>query len=1052
MITTPQQIDDWRTASSEHQRLEFKEAKKSFAIQKLYKYCVAIANEGGGHLLLGVADKPPRPVVGTHAFRNPVDTEEKVFQKLSFRVDIEEVDHPNGRVLVFHIPPRPRGIPYELDGKFLMRAGSSLVPMSVDRLRRIIAESPSDWNQSAHASVLVAANLLGAWNEGNVADLEIVNRIAKMEYPIWIPKIREMVHQPVSPVKLKDGRWCVTERKELWRNLGPRVFDDDLDILAECAVTVLSERDPQFELPPQARFAASFHGRELKYSSELREGLAESLALLGVQPNELNNCSQNRLEFAVVHALREIFENADWVLWGSLNDLLPILAEAAPDEFLTMVENALQQTSCPFDKLFEQEGGGVIGRNYLTGLLWALEGLAWDETFLVRVCVILGELADRDPGGNWGNRPSNSLTEILLPWIPQTTAPILKRTVAVKTLRREVPAVAWKLLLSLLPNQTETSSPTHKPSWRSTIPDDWKESVTKKEYREQVYYYAEMTVAMARDDLEKLKELVYLLDSLPRPAFNRILRHLSSKAVVNLPEGNRLGLWTRLTMFTREHRRFPNANWALKNEVVTEIESVAAKLAPKNPLNLYRMLFSRQDHILYEETENSKEQQKKLDEKRRQAIKDILHSGGMEAIVQFVKDVESPLQVGNSLGVVAKAKFDDRIFPTMLATNDGKLVEFTGAYVWSRRKNYGWEWLDGLDRSGWSVLQMSQFLSYLPFAEETWRRAAAWLGKSEEDYWRRTNANPYDASGDIGFAIGKLIENGRIKAAIHCLSKQVRDKQVLDKDQAVRALLAAGTSIEPLVSLDKYDIIEIIRALQDDPETNPGDLSTVELVYLPLLNRYIDENVSPITLENRLASDPAFFCEAICRSYRSKKEPKPKGEPSEQEKAIAQKIGKLLRKWRTPPGTQPDSTFLPDQFQQWLRQVQEHCAESGHLEVALTHIGQVLFYSSSDPDGLWIHSAVAGALNDRSAAKMRVGYHTEAFNSRGANFVVATGEPERELAKQYRQKAEDVENSGYQRFATELRRIAKYYDIEAERIVAEHNGENTDESKETVDE
>jgi hypothetical protein len=49
------QIDLWRQSSSEHQRLEFKEAKTQFGSRKLCKYCVAMANEGGGHLLLGIA-------------------------------------------------------------------------------------------------------------------------------------------------------------------------------------------------------------------------------------------------------------------------------------------------------------------------------------------------------------------------------------------------------------------------------------------------------------------------------------------------------------------------------------------------------------------------------------------------------------------------------------------------------------------------------------------------------------------------------------------------------------------------------------------------------------------------------------------------------------------------------------------------------------------------------------------------------------------------------------------------------------------------------------
>jgi ATP-dependent DNA helicase RecG len=145
MTTTREQIDLWRQSPSEHQRLEFKEAKTQFDNRRLCEYCVAIANEGGGHLLLGIAAKLPRSVVGTKAFSNPVAMAEKLFQAVGFRVDIDEVAHPDGRVLVFHIPSRPRGTAYHVDGKYLMRAGEALVPMSEDQLRRIFAEGEPDW-------------------------------------------------------------------------------------------------------------------------------------------------------------------------------------------------------------------------------------------------------------------------------------------------------------------------------------------------------------------------------------------------------------------------------------------------------------------------------------------------------------------------------------------------------------------------------------------------------------------------------------------------------------------------------------------------------------------------------------------------------------------------------------------------------------------------------------------------------------------------------------------------------------------------------------------
>lgn len=176
-MTTPAQIDLWRQTHSEHQRLEFKEAKNQFDNRILYEYCVALANEGGGFLVLGVADKPPRPVVGTHAFKDPVAMAEKLFQAIGFRVDIEVVAHPNGRVLVFHIPPRPRGTAYHLDGKYLMRSGEALVPMSEDQLRKIFSEGEPDWLEEHTKTGLDAQQVV------ELLDTQTFFELLKLPYP-----------------------------------------------------------------------------------------------------------------------------------------------------------------------------------------------------------------------------------------------------------------------------------------------------------------------------------------------------------------------------------------------------------------------------------------------------------------------------------------------------------------------------------------------------------------------------------------------------------------------------------------------------------------------------------------------------------------------------------------------------------------------------------------------------------------------------------------------------------------------------------------------------
>ena len=143
--TTIEQIDIWRRSNTENENLEFKEAKTQYDFEKLCGYCVAIANEGGGVLLFGIANHPPRPIVGSQAFNNPIGIATKLFEHLGFRVDVEDVAHPEGRVVIFHIPGRPRGSAFHLKGQYLIRSGESLVPMTEDRLRNIFVEGRPDW-------------------------------------------------------------------------------------------------------------------------------------------------------------------------------------------------------------------------------------------------------------------------------------------------------------------------------------------------------------------------------------------------------------------------------------------------------------------------------------------------------------------------------------------------------------------------------------------------------------------------------------------------------------------------------------------------------------------------------------------------------------------------------------------------------------------------------------------------------------------------------------------------------------------------------------------
>jgi len=132
--------------SDEDEHLEFKEAKGDFKFDKLRDYCAALANEGGGRLVLGVTDRRPRRVVGSRAFGNLQATKADLLQQLHIRVEVTELVHQVDRVLIFEVPKHPLGLPVYSGAKLQMRGGEGLVRLSPDLLRRILDEAVQDYS------------------------------------------------------------------------------------------------------------------------------------------------------------------------------------------------------------------------------------------------------------------------------------------------------------------------------------------------------------------------------------------------------------------------------------------------------------------------------------------------------------------------------------------------------------------------------------------------------------------------------------------------------------------------------------------------------------------------------------------------------------------------------------------------------------------------------------------------------------------------------------------------------------------------------------------
>ena len=111
-------------------------------------YVVALANEKGGKLILGLKDDYPHTVIGTNQCLNATGKlEQDIYNDLQIRIKTEELfDENNRRVLIIHIPSRRPGKLLKFEDVSLMRVGEELLPMSDEQYLEIIQESEPDFS------------------------------------------------------------------------------------------------------------------------------------------------------------------------------------------------------------------------------------------------------------------------------------------------------------------------------------------------------------------------------------------------------------------------------------------------------------------------------------------------------------------------------------------------------------------------------------------------------------------------------------------------------------------------------------------------------------------------------------------------------------------------------------------------------------------------------------------------------------------------------------------------------------------------------------------
>ena len=159
MVTDNEYLLSLSLLKESEDHVEFKSARRNYPYNggkriepKERRHCVlgyivALANENGGRLVLGMEDNHPHEVCGSDFAQGQCgELESAIYNSLGLRVKAIE-EYSNGkRVLILEVPSRPIGKLLKFEGVPLMRVGEDLHEMSDAQMLKILSETEPDFS------------------------------------------------------------------------------------------------------------------------------------------------------------------------------------------------------------------------------------------------------------------------------------------------------------------------------------------------------------------------------------------------------------------------------------------------------------------------------------------------------------------------------------------------------------------------------------------------------------------------------------------------------------------------------------------------------------------------------------------------------------------------------------------------------------------------------------------------------------------------------------------------------------------------------------------
>ncbi|MCW2292389.1 addiction module HigA family antidote [Pseudomonas sp. BIGb0408] len=918
-------------------------------------------------------------------------------------------------------------------------------------LRRRLAEIPQiktpPWAHLAKARQLVPIALAGVWSADSDADRVIMSALTgdRKIYAEIEADLIELLNTEQAPVWSIGRHRGVVSKVDALFAIHAFISAEDLDHFFFTAEYVLSEDDPTLDLPESERWTAGLYGKTRSHSGVLREGVCETLVILAVHGNTFFKARLGINVEAKVHQLiRSLLTPYRARTWEAHSHDLPRYAEAAPDTFLDILETDLENLEPQVLKLLRPVESGPFGGGCpRSGLLWALERVAWDSDRMTRVALLLAQLSQLPITDNWSNKPENSLEALFRSWMPQTSAPLEQRLTVLGLIVLRFPDVGWRLCMSQLDRTSTLGFHSDKPQWRKDA-IGFGEPVSRGEMAGTERRALDLAIQWAAHTEKTLGDLIRILESLSEEDQLSIWLQIEEwiETSPNDVAKARLRETIRRYAFTRLGRKRK-----LSALVLNKSRDLSARLEPADVVVRHQWLFAK--HWVeesYEDLEKEDFDFRKRDERitrqRLDAMQEVWDARGLDGIIELSEGGEASFVVGMLLPreAVTEQKclpIVEKVLSCMLSSQSRKCGFLLSGFLHGLEPSLCQSVLAALCMR-WAVgsddereLLLGAFIN-APFRSGTWTLVAECPEPVRFAYWSSVTPEWGRRSLDeTSEMIDCLLGARRPRAAINAVHL---DWKVVTTDRLLRLLRdAISNSVEPSdqFQLNGHDLSVAMTELSSREGVSPDELAQLEFFYL----RALDHSEYGIpNLERQMAASPMFFAQLVAFLYRRSDDgvdPSEWGTNGENSQDLSTQAYHLLGRVRRIPGGDDNGQIDGDALLAWIREARGILQVNARADIGDHVIGELLAKSPADPDGLWPCGAVRQVLEVLASKAIAKGMVLGVRNGRGVHWRGDGGDQERGLASKYRNWAYQVRSS-YPFVARLLESIAEQYDYEAE--------------------